>query len=125
MGVLTVALAVAVCVFALRLEMRMRKTQERLTASSGSGEYIDEDDKWLGGLIYYNPDDHNAIVNNRIGLNSTVNMASGLGKFMIVMTVLLLLGLPFFGFMLDGVSTQEIRIAKQDAIVEAQAGMTD
>ena len=125
MGALTIALAVAVCIVAFRIEMRLRKMQEKLTASSGGGEYIDEDDKWIGGFLYYNPDDHNAIVNNRIGLNSTVNMASGFGKFMIVVAILLLLGLPFMGFMLDGMNTQEIRITKQETIVEAQAGMTD
>ncbi|MBR4121776.1 MAG: hypothetical protein IKR06_00625, partial [Erysipelotrichaceae bacterium] len=66
--VLMTVLTVAVCVFALRIEMRMRKMQEKLTESSGAGAYIDDDDKWLGGFLYYNPDDHNAIINSRIGL---------------------------------------------------------
>ena len=122
---LAVLLSVVICIFAIRIEMQMRKMQERLTASSGVGDYIDEDDKWIGGFLYYNPDDHNAIVNNRIGMNSTVNLASGFGKFMIVITILMLVGLPFMGFTLDRMNVQEIDITKQETIVEAKAGMTD
>ena len=123
--VLMSALSVAICFFALRIEMRMRKMQEKLTASSGAGAYIDDDDKWLGGFLYYNPDDHNAIINSRIGLNSTVNLASGLGKFMIVISVLLLLGLPFMGMGLDQMNYQPISLKTEGNVLKAEAGWTD
>ncbi|MBR2551630.1 MAG: hypothetical protein IKF05_01385 [Erysipelotrichaceae bacterium] len=123
--VLMTVLTVAVCVFALRIEMRMRKMQEKLTESSGAGAYIDDDDKWLGGFLYYNPDDHNAIINSRIGLNSTVNLASGFGKFMIVATVLLLLGMPFLGIALDQMSYQPISLKAEGNVLKAEAGWTD
>lgn len=59
-------------------------------------EDSEEDKKWIGGLIYYNPEDSSIFVEKRFGIGSTINMArwqswviiAGLFGFMIV-TVLL------------------------------------
>ena len=44
-------------VVCFRLEFGLRRAQEKLTVSSGTGWYVDEDDKWLWGLFYYDPHD--------------------------------------------------------------------
>jgi uncharacterized membrane protein len=60
--IVSIVITVLLCWFAFRLEMRMRGIQEKLTKQSGSDWYVDEDDRWLGGLLYYNPDDSRLII---------------------------------------------------------------
>ena len=67
---------------AVALELRLRQLQEKLTAQSGRGWYPDDDDKWIWGLFYYNPSDSRLIVNARIGVNTTVNLAKRSGKLL-------------------------------------------
>ena len=76
-------------------EIKLRTLQETLTKDSGHGDYIDDDDKWIWGLFYYNPHDSHNLVNNRVGTNMTFNMAKPLGKICIALTALMLLSLPF------------------------------
>ena len=46
----------AICIEAVAIEVKLRKMQERLTKGSGVGAIVDEDDKWIGGMIDYNPE---------------------------------------------------------------------
>lgn len=108
----------------LRMEMQTRKVQEKLTENSGEKWYVDDDDHWIGGLIYYNPDDSRLVMNNRIGLNSTVNAAHPLGKALMVLSAALLVFLPLSGVMMDQLGRQEISITAADGTVEAKAGIT-
>ena len=57
------------------LELRVRRLQEKLTADSGGDFYVDEDDHWIWGMFYYNPNDRRLIVNDRVGMNTSVNLA--------------------------------------------------
>lgn len=91
------ALTLILVFFILRQEFSLRRLQEKLTADSGVGEYVDEDDKWLWGLFYYDPDDGRLIVNNRIGGNTTVNLARRSGQVLMGLTAALLLLLPLVG----------------------------
>ena len=106
------------------MEMKIRSIQEKLTKDSGSDWYADEDDRWIFGFLYYNPDDTRTIINSRVGMNSTVNMATVPGKVIMVITALLFVSLPFLGIMLDGVSRQEIVITNTEEAVKADAGWT-
>ena len=78
--------------FVLVAEMQTRKLQEKLTAESGTEWYADEDDYWLGGLFYYNPNDSHMMVNARTGVNSTFNLASTGGKIITGFGVAILVG---------------------------------
>ncbi len=101
----TVALALAVCAVAIVLEFRVRRVQERLTAESGEGFYVDEDEKWIWGQLYYDPNDRRTIVNNRIGANSTVNLARPGGKAFIALALaLLFVAMPAMGLWLDNMA---------------------
>ena len=77
---LLVLTAVSFGGYVMALAVQTRKTQEKLTAESGREWYVDEDDYWLGGLFYYNPNDSHMMVNARTGINSTFNLASTGGK---------------------------------------------
>ena len=42
--------------------------------------FEDDDDHWLGGVIYYNPKDKRLNVEKRVGVGGTVNLAHPVGK---------------------------------------------
>ncbi|MBQ7859025.1 MAG: hypothetical protein IJ347_02670 [Faecalibacterium sp.] len=78
----------------LDAEWRTRTLQERLTAQCGTGLYLDEDDQWPWGLIYYNPNDCHLMVNNRVGMGTTFNMAKRPAQIIMAGVALLLLAMP-------------------------------
>ena len=110
------------CVLAIRLEFRMRALQEKLTKDSGGPDYIDEDRHWLGGFVYYNPDDRKTIINSRIGLNSTINLATPIGKILTLISLILILAMPCIGFMLDRVNVLPIDITDKQEVLEVSLG---
>jgi len=52
----------------------------------------DDDDYWLLGSIYYNPEDKRLNVEKRAGVGATINMAHPVGKLIGVITVLAVIG---------------------------------
>lgn len=98
LGIIVLALlTVALVAVMFHLEFSMRRAQERLTQDSGRSFYVDEDDKWLYGIFYYDPNDSRMIVNARVGINTTVNLAKK-GSWMLLGAVaVLLLMLPLMG----------------------------
>lgn len=70
----------------LVMDFHTRQLQEKLTAQSGKEWYVDDDDHWLGGMVYYNPDDSHVLVNQRVGTGSTYNLATTAGKVLYAIT---------------------------------------
>ena len=122
---LTLLITVLLCVFAFRLEFRLRGVQERLTKDSGTEWYVDDDDHWLGGIVYWNPDDNRLIINQRVGMNSTINLAKPAGKVLAAFMILTLMALPFLGIYMDYAGKKEITVTMNDQTVTAQAGRTN
>ena len=89
------AYGAAVCAGALSVELRVRHMQEKL--GNSAGDYLDEDDRWLWGLLYYNPDDRRCVVNNRVGMGTTVNLAKRSMQILTGFCLLLLLSCPLWG----------------------------
>ena len=56
--------------------------------------YQNEDNHWIGGFLYYNPKDHHTLIEKRVGIGTTVNMATPLGKGLTIFSVLALLFVP-------------------------------
>lgn len=54
---------------------------------------VDEDDYWIGGMIYYNPNVKKTFVSTRIGIGSSINLGTTAGKWLLGITVLLTIGL--------------------------------
>lgn len=52
----------------------------------------DDDDCWLWGMIYYNPRDRKIVVEKRVGVGTTINMATPAGKVMGIFLAAVLLG---------------------------------
>ena len=92
------------------IEFGTRRLQEKLTADSGKDFYVDDDDKWPYGLFYYNPNDDRTVINNRVGTNSSLNLAKPAGKLMYGLTALVIVTLPLWGlFMGDGTIHTDIQ----------------
>lgn len=95
---------VAICLYALGAmilaavtEWSVRRGQEHLTASRGGDQYLDEDDLWHYGLFYDNPKDRRFLVNDRVGMGTSVNLARPGAKALMVFTALVLACLPLVG----------------------------
>ena len=108
----------------LYIELKLRKLQEKLTAQSGTDFYVDDDDKWILGMFYYDPNDTRLIVNNRTGMNTTVNLAKRSGQIFMGITALLLLAMPFLGVWMDNLETTPVRLEiTESAIVSIHTGV--
>ena len=94
---LMVAVTAALVGLAIRVEFTVRRLQEQLTRDSGKDFYVDEDDKWIWGIFYYNPHDRNLLINDRVGLNTSFNLAKRSGRVIMALLVLILAGMPFMG----------------------------
>lgn len=118
MTVLIVVLSLLIAGIAVINEFHVRKLQEKLTENSGKAWYKDEDDYWIFGTFYYNPNDSHLIANNRTGVNTTVNLAKPMGKVLAVFMAVLILFVPvsliYFGF--ENNSTIEL-YTEENAVV--------
>lgn len=54
----------------------------------------DEDDYWLWGIIYYNPKNKHGMVEKRVGIGTSTNMATPVGKGIVAFCCLMMLSLP-------------------------------
>ena len=85
---------------------------------------MDEDDKWIWGQIYYNPDDSRLIVNNRVGVNSTVNVARPMGKVLLGVVVLLLAAMPLLGVWMENMADTPVALEVTEDTLTAIHGRT-
>ena len=90
---LTIAYMFALIAFCLSTEFAVRRAQERLTAAHRSDEYVDEDDLWVWGMFYNNPNDRHIFINDRTGSGMGVNIGRPAGKAFMAVTAALLVGL--------------------------------
>ena len=120
-----IAITFVITTAAIKIEFNTRKIQERLTADSGKAWYVDDDDKWIGGVIYYNPHDSHLMINSRVGTNSTLNLAKTSGKIIMGFTLLLLLAMPFTGTLISSVGSQPIGLELLENAVVSTHGRTE
>ncbi len=59
-----------------------------------------DDAHWLWGMLYCNPKDKHTMVNKRVGLGTTINFATPVGKGVAVFLIVTLLSMPVFGIWL-------------------------
>ena len=119
-----VVFAIGVTAAAISVEFRTRHVQEKLTASSGTDFYVDEDDKWIWGQLYYDPNDSRLIVNTRVGVNSTMNVAKPAGKVLLGVVVLLLVAMPLLGVWMENLATTPVKLEVTEDTLTACHGRT-
>ncbi len=93
----TVIYLIVIVYLAIHTEFSVRRAQEKLTGDCDVNGMGDEDRFWLWGSVYYNPHDKHVLKNNRTGMNMTMNLATKTGKAFAIITVILILSLPFIG----------------------------
>ncbi len=119
--VAVILLSLGVCAAAIALDFRVRRVQEKLTAASGEGFYVDEDDKWIWGQLYYDPNDSRTVINSRTGVNSTVNLARPGGKAVLAFVLVLLLALPVIGACFDSMASAPHPLTVEDGVLTAES----
>lgn len=117
-AVLTLLMVIA----CLRLEFGLRRAQEKLTTDSGKGFYVDEDDKWLWGLFYYAPNDRRLVVNARVGISTSVNLARRSGKIIMGLCAALLIFMPLLGIWVMGEESAPVELTLTDTALVASHG---
>ena len=70
-------------------DVEARYEKERDIVTSG-----DDDRYWIWGLIYNNPKDKHTMVSQRVGMGTTINLATKAGKIWWAVTVLAMLSVP-------------------------------
>ena len=117
-GVYCVALLIA----SLQTEFAARRAQRRLTLGRTEMPLVDEDDYWIWGLFYYNPNNTHLMVNERVGMGMSMNLARPVAKWLMGITAAMILLLPLLGvwLMLEEFSPLELRL-EDNAVVATQA----
>ncbi|WP_281532228.1 DUF5808 domain-containing protein [Anaerocolumna aminovalerica] len=95
--IFTLIYSAVILYIAMRAEFTARYVQQKLSKESTRPLYLDEDDHWIYGLFYYNPDDKKIIVNDRVGIGTTMNLAHKIGKIVMVIAIVCILALPVSG----------------------------
>lgn len=70
----------------------MRKETEEKLSGEPRRELKSSDDHWLFGIFYNNPQDRKLLVEKRVGMGSTLNIARPAGKVIMIITLLAILG---------------------------------
>lgn len=104
---------------AIGMEFKIRSEQQRLNKEQPSEILMDEDDYWPFGIVYYNKNDSNLMVNSRIGLGTTTNFAHPVGKALDIFAVVMLLLLPFTGLFTVKEEFTEPKVVLTETAVEA------
>lgn len=118
----TAVYSIALVAAGLQTEFAARRAQRRLTLGRSEAPEVDEDDCWLFGLFYYNPDNAHFFVNERVGIGMSMNLAKPAAKWLMGLCVLLILALPLLGvwLMIEEFSPIELRM-ESGTVVSSQA----
>lgn len=71
------------------------------TSEEGEENYRDDDDRYILGSIYYNKKDPALMVEKRIGVGWTMNLAHPIGMLMMVLPFIIIIGLIIFMYFFE------------------------
>ncbi|MCL1820853.1 MAG: PH domain-containing protein [Oscillospiraceae bacterium] len=109
-----------IIIAAIQTEFAARAAQQRLTANKSGGLYLDEDDYWMFGILYYNPNDSHFLVNDRVGINMSVNLARPAAKILMAFALLTMLALPFVGIWMMAEENTPAKLVLSDTALTAR-----
>ena len=120
---ITVIYSALIVLVALVTEFAVRRAQHRLNGNTMP--VVDEDDYWIWGQFYYNPNDKKAFVNERVGMGMSTNFATPAGKAMAVFTIVVLVGLlPLCGWLVAEEMTPITLGYTEDVVIARHSGTT-
>lgn len=99
-------------------EFATRRGQRKVTENRTTAPQVDEDEYWLWGQFYYNPNNNRLMVNERVGMGMSMNLAHPAGKVLYGFSLLLLLAMPLSGvWMMAEEFTPVTMLLTEEAVV--------
>lgn len=83
--------------------------------------FADDDDAWLGGIVYYNKKDKRTMVSKRIGIGTTTNLATPAGKVLdgiATATFLILIPVCCIWVMLEEFTPMQLAVEENMLVAE-------
>ncbi|WP_054026593.1 DUF5808 domain-containing protein [Bacillus sp. FJAT-28004] len=106
---------------------KIRSVEESLAETDGQSIVTDDDGYWINGSTYYNPDDQTIMVPKRVGIGTTVNLATRGGKWIqyggIVLALVIVI--PLTAFIVQSDNTAPSLTIKDDGIVSIDYPLYD
>ena len=78
---LSMVYTILIIFICIRACLNIRKMQQKIVGEDFEQVLCDDDSNWIYGMIYYNPNDKHTMVDKRVGIGTTVNMATATGKW--------------------------------------------
>lgn len=124
-GIVMVSLVPLGCIF--YVHNKIRALEESLAATDGEAVPSDDDGYWINGSTYYNPDDKSVMVPKRVGIGTTLNMATRGGKWIQYggMALALLIILPLAAFAVQSDHTSPALTIADSGIVSIDYPLYD
>lgn len=119
-GLYTVGLLVA----SLQTEFAARRAQRRLTLGRTEMPMVDEDDYWIWGMFYYNPNNTHLMVNERVGMGMSMNLARPAAKCLLGFTALIIALLPLLGVWLMVEEFSPLTLQREGETIVARQALT-
>lgn len=88
------ALYIMITIVLLFRFLKKKSDLDTIYCPDGVDTFLDDDAHWLWGMIYYNPKDKHSMVEKRVGIGTTVNMATPTGKIFALAGGISLLSVP-------------------------------
>ena len=91
---LSMVYAILIIFVCIRACLNIRKMQQKIVGEDFEQVLCDDDSNWIYGIIYYNPNDKHTMVDKRVGIGTTVNMATTTGKWFGGLAIVSILLIP-------------------------------
>ncbi|WP_141502635.1 DUF5808 domain-containing protein [Paenibacillus luteus] len=106
---------------------KVRDLEESLAVTDGQSVVTDDDEYWINGSTYHNPNDTSIMVPKRVGIGTTVNMATRGGKWIQYGSVVLalIIVIPVAAFALQSDHTSPALTIAENGIVSIDYPLYD
>ena len=115
-------LLLLLCIFCM---IKLKKIDRSYAQKRDLTSDENDDRNWIGGILYYNPSDPHTMVEQRVGIGTTVNMATSLGKGLTIFSAIMMLSCPLLCIWLIQEEFTPIDLVIQNHTLCAQHLKTD
>ena len=90
----SIAYAVFTAGMCFPLMKQLKKVENTYQDKHNLSDDYEDDRNWIGGLLYYNPADKHSMVQKKVGVGTTMNLATPVGKGYVIFSALALMIIP-------------------------------
>lgn len=115
--VIYMAVIFCICAWAA---VRLRGVEKEFAPERKDCTWEDDDDCWIFGMLYYNPEDRHTLVSRRVGIGTTCNLATLGGKGMMLAGCLGILVISFscIWLLLEDFTPITLRVENESLVAE-------